>query len=672
MIGNDGLNDTASSSSVAAAAAGGVVDIVKDNIFDRRRRMSDANTTNSSEAVETTIKDTVGEVVETIKDTAGNVIETVEGTVDIVKERTTMTVITFLDEIKTNGIIGKVLKLAKDKAGDVIDNQSLLDDNNNNNSDDDDDDDDDEEERRIVKLVTTLRRLVKTLVTRISDDDAQRLLLQIGGGGGAAAAADLISSSSLLNETVVTKDGIKYTVLNLVDDGVDSVGLDYGEDGIIFRGYNLTQLFNTNITLTVDVSNLSTTVTERLRNVSQRITDVFTALYASLENVQSKTQAAQSSLDSILPYYYVAVSFIFVTMGLTIIFIIGVILAWVEKQPRLFRNMNDWIICPIFIVSTLLMWIFTIVFLILGLVGGDFCVNSPDVQVTKMMEQVLSGVSRIGFSKCTQMICVPILFLYMFEETKRRMPNHTFFLHQTDFGYYYVNGCPAEFEPKLMEIAFKVITNAWNGLEQFGGILRSIGKGPLTVACGATADSDDNAIEALSQLSSSIVEHFSYAARAVFGLAEIILCRSFSPLYTSLSHNILCTDFINLVTPMLWCMFVISICSMIMITLRVAWHEFVPAEGKITEEGISEHEEDHKKSFVDDVIEEGENIDEDEDMMRAAPLETQSMERDAQANSGACLSVSSLMRGNVMSNDVIDVEEEENSSQVGTSDDEMA
>ena len=25
------------------------------------------------------------------------------------------------------------------------------------------------------------------------------------------------------------------------------------------------------------------------------------------------------------------------------------------------------------------------------------------------------------------------------------------------------------------------------------------------------------------------------------------------------------------------------------ITLRVAWHEFVPAEGKITEEGISEH-----------------------------------------------------------------------------------
>jgi hypothetical protein len=116
-------------------------------------------------------------------------------------------------------------------------------------------------------------------------------------------------------------------------------------------------------------------------------------------------------------------------------------------------------------------------------------------------------------------------------------------------------------------------------------------------------------------------------------------------------------------------MFVISVCSMIMITLRVAWHEFVPAEGKSMEEGISKHEEDHQKGFMDDAIEEGWDIVEKEDAMRAAPLETQSIERDAQASSGACLSVSSLMRGNVMSNDVIDVEEEENSSQVGTSDD---
>ena len=41
----------------------------------------------------------------------------------------------------------------------------------------------------------------------------------------------------------------------------------------------------------------------------------------------------------------------------------------------------------------------------------------------------------------------------------------------------------------------------------------------------------------------------------------------------SLTYNIVCTEFINLIAPLLWSMFFISIFSMIMVTLRVAWHE---------------------------------------------------------------------------------------------------
>ena len=280
------------------------------------------------------------EVVDNVQDTVGEAVQVVEDTVDVVKEKT-MTVITFLDDINDNPFIGKVLKVAKNKATDVIDDQL-------------------DENKRIAKILATLRGLVKTLVKRISDEDAQRLL-----------------QNGLLKETQVTKDGIKYTVLDLVDDGTDSIGLDYGQEGIIFRGHNLTDLFNTNITISVDVANLSKTVNERLSNVSSRIMEIFTTLYTSLENVQYQTQSAQTSLDSILPYYYVAVSFIFVIMLLTLIFMIAVVLAWKDKQPRLFRHMNDAIVCPIFITSTLLMWIFTVVFLVLGLVGGDFCYETP-------------------------------------------------------------------------------------------------------------------------------------------------------------------------------------------------------------------------------------------------------------------------------------------------------
>ena len=168
---------------------------------------------------------------------------------------------------------------------------------------------------------------------------------------------------------------------------------------------------------------------------------------------------------------------------------------------------------------------------------------------------------------------------------------------------------PADSQPRLMDITFKVITTAWNGMEQLGGVLRSVGVGPLSIACGnaATDASDDNPIQAVSLLAVSIAEHFSDAARAIFGLAEVVLCRSFNPIYTSLAHNILCTDFINLVSPMLWCMFVISICSMVMITLRVAWYELLPADVK----GEEEREEEEAK------VEE------------STPAETHALERDA-------------------------------------------
>jgi len=178
-----------------------------------------------------------------------------------------------------------------------------------------------------------------------------------------------------------------------------------------------------------------------------------------------------------------------------------------------------------------------------------------------------------------------------------------------------------------MDITFKVITTAWNGMEQLGGLLKSIGAGPLSIACGnlAATDDNDNPIQAVSLLAVSIAEHFQYAARAVFGLAEVVLCRSFNPIYTSLAHNILCTDFINLVTPMLWCMFFISICSMIMITLRVAWYELLP---DVKEDGSYEADDEEDNAEVEE----------------STPIGTQALERDSGVEEEDCVKQKGEMR----------------------------
>lgn len=137
------------------------------------------------------------------------------------------------------------------------------------------------------------------------------------------------------------------------------------------------------------------------------------------------------------------------------------------------------------------------------------------------------------------------------------------------------SGCPAENEPKLMTITMNIVTSALNGVGQFLEVLSSVGSGPLAKACVFESE-DANPIIALSELAFAISEHVRSSGAALISLADLLLCRSFNPLYTSLTYDIVCTSFVNMIAPMLWCLFIVSVCSMIMVTLRVAWHEFVP------------------------------------------------------------------------------------------------
>ena len=139
-----------------------------------------------------------------------------------------------------------------------------------------------------------------------------------------------------------------------------------------------------------------------------------------------------------------------------------------------------------------------------------------------------------------------------------------------------MNGCPSENEPKLMSLTYKALQLAKTGIGQFFALVDSFGDGPISRACGVETES---AVSALKALAYAVHEHLTSASRAVFSLAELLLCRSFSPLYTSLTHHIVCTEFINLISPMLWSCFFISVCSMIMITVRVSWHELVEDNG---------------------------------------------------------------------------------------------
>lgn len=205
------------------------------------------------------------------------------------------------------------------------------------------------------------------------------------------------------------------------------------------------------------------------------------------------------------------------------------------------------------------MWIFTTVFLTLGVLSGDYCVISPDIQMNKILEQTLGQLSPVGYK----------------------------------FAYYYFNACQSAYRPILLKVTYKALIGLRVGLEQFFELMSNLGEGPIRSACGLGGETnvaEGNPVNALSLLADVIRKQIGAAMNTVGAVAKLTLCKSFYPMYSFLVHQVLCTDFINLLGPMFSSMFIISICSMLMVTMRVAWHELVEDEisdadgGKLEEE----------------------------------------------------------------------------------------
>ena len=486
-----------------------------ERLLEATRLLQDGN---QSDAIEMTSgagdesdadKGVVSDVVDTAKEKGSAAMEAGKDAAANLKGKA-VTVVTFLDrfELGDGGLIGKVLGLKDELSGEVLGGDG-----------------------GVKSIVERIRAVVKSVVTRAKD--------ALDG-----PASRSLQGASVIETATVVKDGVQYTVLQ----SVDSLGnpIEYGGGELIVGGYNLTELLTKNITLTVDIPSLSRNAHEALGKVSDQVLDKFEALHEGLITANDGAVDAQATLDSILPYYKVAVVFVSILMFLTCFFAVGVVLAWKNKSHRLFAAGQDYILCPIFIVCGLLVWIFTVVFLTLGVLSGDFCVVNPDVQVSKMLEQTLRNSSTIAFN----------------------------------FAYYYANSCPEEFEPTLFQRAADALNVARAGIGQVFSILSNLGAGPLSLACGidalSTVDGADNPFEAMNVLSAVIREQIVLSTKAVFSLLDLALCRSINPLYTALVHDIVCTDAINMIGPMLWSMFFISVFSMVMVTLRVAWHNFLP------------------------------------------------------------------------------------------------
>jgi hypothetical protein len=74
---------------------------------------------------------------------------------------------------------------------------------------------------------------------------------------------------------------------------------------------------------------------------------------------------------------------------------IGVILAWLERLPRIFDCFRMFVIVPSFIMLVLVSWVFSMVFVIGSMALADTCINSPDRFVLTVVEKYRAQLTSI-------------------------------------------------------------------------------------------------------------------------------------------------------------------------------------------------------------------------------------------------------------------------------------
>ncbi len=207
-----------------------------------------------------------------------------------------------------------------------------------------------------------------------------------------------------------------------------------------------------------------------------------------LSSLHSQTHNAQKSPYDILPYYYAVVVFVSIFIFLTCLFVVGTILAWNQSSPMLFRCTLDRVLLPIFIFCGFLVWIFTSVFLTLGVLNGDFCFDTPDAQMNKILAQTLYHQSRVAYN----------------------------------VAYYYVNGCPSEYQSNLAQFAYARILEARGAMLDFNTLLQNFFDGFLSEACGAilVSDGGESPINYLGVLSFILLEHLQGTSKVVVAFAD--------------------------------------------------------------------------------------------------------------------------------------------------------
>lgn len=213
---------------------------------------------------------------------------------------------------------------------------------------------------------------------------------------------------TVFNETVNARLEIIDLILGscyFVNDTVQAVVLNLQEILTIpLNGDVVTFLNESYPELTVYTVILG--INETLDN-STIIGDLVSGIDRTLLNILGLLNVLDNVLNSIEGWWYYPVgAFIIILMLMTLSFMIGAILAWSKAQPPWLKRTNSRYLLPFFCFSLFISYIIATYTLIFSAMLSDYCVDSPDEQVIRMiqspwyLDEFVSWYIAVSFWPC--------------------------------------------------------------------------------------------------------------------------------------------------------------------------------------------------------------------------------------------------------------------------------
>ena len=127
-------------------------------------------------------------------------------------------------------------------------------------------------------------------------------------------------------------------------------------------------------------------------------------VFGKLDDVRSDLLQLQEVMDDLSNNskqfnwaFYVASGFSIALCVLTILIMVGVLLAWRRQLTPRYICVRSYLVVPLFIFLVILGWIFSMIFVVASLATSDLCVDSPDDKIVGMLQELKGDFDSVVY-----------------------------------------------------------------------------------------------------------------------------------------------------------------------------------------------------------------------------------------------------------------------------------